>query len=428
VQSADVVIVGAGPAGSAAALRIARQGFDVLLVDQARFPRDKPCGEYLNPAAVAALRRLGLVDALLEAGARSVAGVRLVSPAGRALQVPYPPRGADPVWGLSVPRLALDDTLLRAAGAAGARVREGFRVDDLLTRGPRVTGIVGRSDHGAETVRARLVLAADGTRSVIARRLRLTRAPSAPHRLGLVAHYEGVEGAGWVEMHAGRRGYCGLGYSAEGGANVAMVAEPEDLPQIRGRAEVFYEERLAQFPAIARRLKTGQRTGRLMVTGSMSAKVSLVAAPGLLLLGDAAGFYDPFTGEGISYALRGAELAAAAAAAALSPSCLRGSNRHAPAEATAFHAYAAQRRAEFGSRVLVSRVIQALLARPAALEAVFRRFEADLTLAQRLIGVTAGVLPPRVVMTPDYLVRLLLPVSGVQAFRRSGSVPYAAHP
>jgi len=136
----------------------------------------------------------------------------------------------------------------------------------------------------------------------------------------------------------------------------------------------------------------------MLVTGSMSAQVARVAAPGVLLVGDAAGFYDPFTGEGLSYALRGAELAAEAV--------LEG----------AFHEYAARRRAEFAPRVLVSHAIQAVLRRPGMLEAVFCRFEADPTLAQRLIGVTAGVLPPRVVLAPGYLARLLLG-SGVQVFR-----------
>jgi hypothetical protein len=163
-----------------------------------------------------------------------------------------------------------------------------------------------------------------------------------------------------------------------------------------------------------------------------------------LLAGDSSGFYDPYTGEGIAYALRGAELAAEAAASILNhrdtknregidresasdnspPSvssssplcslCLCGSNRIDAAEVAALITYAQRRREEFGPRILVSRIIRAVLGHPWALEAAFRRFEAEPRLLQRLIGVTAGILPARTVLTPGYLVELfgLLPSGG----------------
>jgi geranylgeranyl reductase family protein len=432
VSSAEVVIVGAGPAGSALALLLAQRGREVLLVDQARFPRDKPCGEYLNPAAVSILARLGMTPELRAAGAREVVGTYLTSPAGRAVRVPYPPPDAGaPPYGLSVPRLALDAALLRAAQSAGVQVREQFRVDDLLRSERRIAGVVGRDTAGRREVRARIVVGADGSRSLVARRLGLARPPRSPRRFGLVAHYEGVEGDDWVEMHAGRRGYCGLGYSTEGGANVAMVAEPADLPRLQGRAELFFVERLAEFPAVARRLAQGRRVGGVMVTGSMSSRAAAVSRPGLLLVGDAAGFYDPFTGEGISYALRAAELAADAVDMALGSRSSEGlsvsrdwdqpHDRPSPAlghdlgltpiaarEAAAFREYARRRKAEFGPRLLVSSAIQGALMCPWLLEALFRRFETEPALLQRLIGVTAGVLPPKAVLTPGYVASLLV--------------------
>jgi geranylgeranyl reductase family protein len=406
VRTAEVVVVGAGPAGSAVALLLARRGRDVLLVDQAEFPRDKPCGEYLNPSAVSILRRLGLEPALRSAGARSVHGAYLTSPAGRSVRVSFPaPPGEPPPYGLSLPRLSLDTLLRQAAEAAGACVLERFRVADVLHSSGRVTGVLGRVESGKEQVHASLAVAADGSRSVIARRLGIARSPRAPRRIGLVAHYADVEGDDWVEMHAGHRGYCGLGFSEGGGANVAMVAEPSDLPRLQGRAEAFFHERLAQFPSVHRRLVAGRRVSPVLVTGSMSSRSRRVSVPGALLVGDAAGFYDPFTGEGISYALRAAELAADAVDAALT----RGRRPDPSAEAAALHTYASRRHREFAGRMLTSRVIQSVLLRPALLEGVFRRFEADPSLAQRLIGVTSGILPPSVVLSPAYLTSLLVP-------------------
>jgi flavin-dependent dehydrogenase len=401
MQSAQVVVVGAGPAGSTLACLLARHGMEVLLLDQARFPRDKPCGEYLNPAAVALLQRLGLLSALGGAGARIVVGAHLTAPGSPPLRVPFPAWGSGlPAWGLSLPRLHLDAALLHAARGAGVRVHEGFRVDDLLHSGERVAGVVGRGQEGAVRVRSRIVVGADGSRSVVARRLGLARSPRTPGRIGLVAHYQDVAGDDWVEMHAGRRGYCGLGYSADGGANVALVAEPEDLPLLRGRTAAFFEDRLAEFPWVARRVAGGRPVGRLQVTGSMSSAPAGVTAPGALLVGDAAGFFDPYTGEGVAYALRAAELAAEAVFAAV-----EGGARE---ERAAFRVYAARRRHELAPRLRVSRVIQAFLRRPWALQAVFRRFAADPGLAQRLIGVTAGVLPPAAVLSPTYAAALLL--------------------
>lgn len=412
--TAEVLVVGAGPAGSATALLLARRGHDVLLVDQAAFPRDKPCGEYLNPAAVAVLRRLGLEPALRAAGARAVIGACLTSPQGREVRVRFPRSGTGPPpYGLSIPRLVLDATLRHAAEAGGARVRERFRVDDVLRSSQRVTGVVGRTETGSAEIRAQLVVAADGSRSVISRRLGLACPPRATQRFGLVAHYAGVEGDDWVEMHAGRRGYCGLGYSSGDAANVAMVAEASDLPRLQGRAEAFYEERLAEFPLVHRRLAGGRRVSPVMVTGNMSSSTRRVSVPGALLVGDAAGFYDPFTGEGVAYALRSAELAAQAVTEALADRSTGSSF----SETAVLRAYAGRRRQEFAGRLLTSRVIQAVLRRPALLERVFSRFEGEPSLAQRLVGVTAGVLPASAVWSPAYLAALLRPALGQSAQR-----------
>src|SRR5207302_970654 len=231
----DAVVVGAGPAGSATAAHLARAGLDVLLVDRSRFPRDKPCSEYLSPGATPLLERLGVADEVERSAHAKLAGMKVVSPGGAvmcgrfAAAHPYPsPRP----YSYALPRTTLDAILVGAAARAGATLREGVAVEDLSRDARAVSGVVARTGSGMrEAVRARVVVGADGLRSVVARRLGL-RCTSPPRRIAFTAHVADVRGVdGMGELHVGRSGYVGMGPIGGGGTTVAL-----GLPLARVRA------------------------------------------------------------------------------------------------------------------------------------------------------------------------------------------------
>ena len=204
----DVIVVGAGPAGSASASLFAEQGRRVLLVDAARFPRAKPCAEYVSPGG-GDPRAAG--RARTDRGRqrhRWLRGMQLRAPRGGRHLIEYRAGDGRVRRGLSVPRLVLDAAVLEVARARGAEVREGFRVRDVWHTNGVLNGVIGPQ---GEQLAADLVIGADGLHSVVARGVQTRRAATWPRRLGLVSHWENVD---WPEdfgcMLVGPRGYVGV--------------------------------------------------------------------------------------------------------------------------------------------------------------------------------------------------------------------------
>jgi menaquinone-9 beta-reductase len=398
----DVLVAGAGPAGSATAAFLARSGHAVLAVDRAAFPRDKACAEYMSPETVRILSRLGVVEALERAGAAPLEGLKVTGPHGASAHGRFASAGYQPFrsTGLSISRRILDNELVAAARAAGAVVAERTRIEELLYDRGTIAGAVVRDSTGQRhSIRARLTVGADGLRSVVARRIG-RRTHGKPRRVAFVAHIAGVQGMGSsAELHFGKTGYVGLNPIGGGHTNVGLVVPAERAPA-RGEMEQFFSRSLGEFPGIRERVEAGEVVRSLMATGPFAAWSRRVVTSGALLVGDAADFFDPFTGDGIYSALRGAELVAETVIPALSRPGLITADR--------LTQYRRLRRQAFIGKWMVERLIGYAVSFPRLFEHGIARLGRRDGMAHALVGVAGGFVPARTVLNPIFFARMVL--------------------
>src|SRR5688572_6675245 len=403
----DVVVVGAGPAGSAAAIFLRQRGRDVLLVDEARFPRDKVCGESVSPGARPLLARLGVADAVRGLAPHPLRGMTLFSPDGTSFRGDYRDV-AEP--GFAARRDAFDQVLLDGARAAGAEVREGVRATGLVFAGGDggVVGITCENGRGPETIRARLVIGADGRRSVVARRLGLLREHRSLCKFAVRGHWEGMEGLEERgEMHVGGGGYCGIAPLTPKRANVAFVLDRAEMAAAGGDLETFYRETLRRWPRIEERLARASLLGPPRAIGPLALEASRVSAPGALLVGDSAGFYDPFTGEGVTLALRSAEMAAEVADRALGSVGAAAPRRGPSSGAEDLRVYDRIRDASTRDKFRINRMLQRVVAWPALSNAMARRLSRRPGLADKLVGIAGDFVPARSAWSVRFLWELM---------------------
>ncbi|MGE0443530.1 MAG: NAD(P)/FAD-dependent oxidoreductase, partial [Gemmatimonadales bacterium] len=364
---------------------------------------EKICSEYLSPEAVRQLEDLGVL-AELRPHAVALDGATIHGPAGARMTGLFHrtlPAGL-PASGLSIPRAILDAVLVNAARRAGVRLLEGTTVTAARTERGTVTGVTLRSGGRLENLDARLTVGADGLQSVLARALGGRRREPL-RRYGFVAHVAGVPGTdSTAEMHVGRGWYVGLNRLAGGVTNVAVVASARLARLAAGDPERFWFDRLEAIPAVRGRVPRGGIVRRVLAAGPFATRARRVTGAGLLLVGDAADFFDPFTGEGICTALRGAALAAPVIAAALSdPGAARNP------EAGALDPYRAARRRAFAGKWAVERLIgYGMLAPPLFDRAVERLARRD--RGHTLVGVTGDFIPARAVLNPGFLLGMLV--------------------
>ena len=380
--------MGAGPAGSVAAATLARAGRDVLLVEAREHPRPKACAEYASPRIADELARLVPMPDWRPV-ARPIGGMEVVRGRDR-VRIGYRDGAgrSRPAWG--VDRLAFDALLAATAVAAGAELRQRTRVERLLANGGRVRAAVLGTPDGPREVRADWVIGADGARSTVARLLGVARPPRI-RRVGLITHVDGNGGLDdHGEMHVGDGYYVGLAPLPGGGLNVGMA-----LPMAtREPAERRYQRAIAGLPAVRDRLTGLRRTTPLRGVSPIGHRVTRAAGPGWLLVGDAAGFLDPFTGEGIYRALRSGRATAEAIIEDPGRADLR---------------YADVRQATFAAKTALTWLVQAMLAAPPVLGYALRRLEARPETAAILGSALGDCRPASDALSPRFLASVLRP-------------------
>lgn len=397
----DVAVVGAGPAGAASALALARRGYDVLLLERARLPRSKTCGEYLSPGVAARLLAIGAGALLAGCDARPVPGMEIISPHGHVLRISYCQDGT-PLPAYTLPRITLDAALVELARAAGVRLMDTFVARTPMLEEGTVRGVVGT--HGGETttVHARMTIIADGARSVLVRQLGLARRVRWPDRMALVAYYAGGPELrdGYGQMHVARGGYCGIAPLSHDRSNVAVVMARGAPGQSTGTATARYERWIRDHPVLRATLAGCQRVTSVRGLAPVGSRCVRPWAPGALVVGDAAGFFDPFTGEGIYRALRGAEMAAAVCHQSL----IVGDTGDRTLET-----YDEMRRHDFIWKQRTTALVQLFVQFPALMEYALPRLAARSLPGDRLSLVLGDVVDARQFLAPGMLWAALKP-------------------
>lgn len=378
----DVVVAGAGPAGAMTALLLAAQRprLRILLAEAEHAPRHRPCGEYLSPGARRVLARAGVEDAVLATGAHPLAGVAITGPRGGP-DVRFAPVAGFAPWrehGLGVRRERFDRALQDAAAGRCDLVR-GLRLRALARDGDGWSLTLAGGD-GERIVSGALLIGADGRHSLVRRRAGLDR-PLGRRRFALVCRARGVLHRDRVEMHLGPLGQIGVAPLGGGEVNLNLLLAPASAALLRRRAPAdLLRLALAATPTLAARCRRIE-TGPVLTTGSLPQACRSVVGEGLCLVGDAAGFCDPFTGEGMSLALRGAESLADA---------LAGMDLSRAPSADALAGYARAHAGGIGRRHRWGEALQGALARRAVADAVAGLLGQARLLARLVIADAAG--------------------------------------
>ena len=310
----DVAIVGAGPAGTSAAILLAQGGRRVLLLEKEHFPRHKLCGEFISPECLAEFARLGVGPQMRAAGGVDLSETVFYGRRGRGVAVPSEWFGAIDAAALGLSRAAMDAQLLQRARQVGVEVREGVQALNLeQDAGGRVTGLAVRVGAERHTVQARVLLDASGRGRVLARRVAGQVAPQRAPLVAFKTHLADSAGvAGTCEIYFYKGGYGGLN-SVEGGAgNLCFIVSAADAKAHGGDAARIMRAVVMANPRAAKTLRGAHNiTPWLAVALERFGHFAVAPAEGLLTVGDAAAFIDPFTGSGMLMALQGGALAAA---------------------------------------------------------------------------------------------------------------------
>ena len=317
----EVLVVGGGPAGAAAAAELARRGRDVIVAEAAPGPRDRVCGEFLSAESRPLLERLGLVEELRRRQPAAITHARFTAPGGAEAIFPLPASGSADGGPVGIRRRALDEALLRRAEQVGAVVLRGVRFRaPRRGRGDAVCGATMEAAGSALEVEARILVGADGRASRVACSLGLDAPAAGPGRCAVKAHFRRAPGCGpdgTVEVHLFHGGYVGIAPVEDGLVNVSAVIDAGLARQLRGGALGVLLGASSRSPAARERLSRMAPASRPQSLYPLERRRTAMAGDGFLLAGDAAAVVPPFTGDGITAAIRSGILAAETAEGAL---------------------------------------------------------------------------------------------------------------
>ena len=319
VDEADVIVVGAGPAGSTTAYYLAQAGLDVLMLEKSTFPREKVCGDGLTPRGVKALVAMGISVSEQDGWVRNK-GLRVIG-AGQRLELPWPELSSYPGYGLVRPRTDLDQMLARRAQQAGARLFEGVTVTGpvLDDRTGRIAGVTAKSgEDGEHSYRGRIVVAADGNSSRLSVAMGLRKRDDRPLGVAVRTYYRSPRHdddhlESWLDLWDSDRLLPGYGWifgMGDGTSNVGLGLLNTSAAFGHTDYHALLRKWLAGMPAewgFTEENRTQPIRGAALPMGFNRTPHYY---QGLLLVGDAGGMVNPFNGEGIAYAMESGEILA----------------------------------------------------------------------------------------------------------------------
>jgi flavin-dependent dehydrogenase len=311
----EVIVVGAGPAGSAVACLLAERGVNTILIEEKRMPREKLCGAFITPECFPTLQRLGALEKIVAAGAQRISELRLVAPTGRAITTTISAISASGGnCGLSLSRSRFDGILIDRARRAGAVVLEGMAVKRGVFKNGRALGVecVSLPTGVPHVFEAPLIVDASGRNS----RLSLSPAERTAGRKGgrlyaLKAHLQNVSlPSERLELYFFPTGYGGLSRVEDGLVNLCFITSERSIKEAAGDALSVVRQTLMRNPVARQRLSDARVVGKWLSAGPLSFGHRRFVRNGIIAVGDAAGMIDPFTGTGIQIALRSSEILA----------------------------------------------------------------------------------------------------------------------
>ena len=311
MQQFDIAIIGAGPAGAASAISLASKGYSVVLIDKEKFPRDKLCGDFINPVNWLVLRELDVDNDILSAEHDKVTAFRITACSGEQAEARLPAQHRGPDFGLGLSRSTFDLALLRKAEHQGAAVLQGCRVKSLKREAQRWRLVLDHAPGSAE-IGAPILIGADGRNSWLAHRLGLSSPAEMRGRsVGFQIRLDAPDATGGkVGIHLFPGGYAGTIGLGNGALNLCLAVDKRRLPPQR-QVEFLCESLLPQNPHLRKLLLRSRRAGEARSTYPVYFKPRRCFAHGILFVGDAARVNEPVSGEGIYFAMKSALLAAA---------------------------------------------------------------------------------------------------------------------